>query len=295
MLKYYSGCISCSENNESNIEGDSFNYTTEILEQEDDHLKILIVYKINESIIEMTVLYTLLWDYVKIMNDRNKTGLFFSIEFFSEALYMKIYRLMYLVQTKEYIMTVDTDLFPLNSEYYNSSSTVVTFEFIGGKEITSLEIIEFNTPVSLSQHYSLLGRISNRLAHSYKRSGDKNLRQLTKAYRIMKRELLHIALLVKTQLSEYDLLIFNASALLSDVCGDPICITICNWIHLLGCSGSLGLVCTLTCSVICAPTGFGFPWCLVLCTFTCSAIGGAICTILGIYGNIGCGNICCMI
>ena len=122
----------------------------------------------------------------------------------------------FLVQDVDYNLTLYTLLTPLNSENYNVSSTIMSYEPADKSEILSMEFVEFNFSPKLSEMYTILGKVAKKIGNVYKKSEDDTLKQLAKAYYTMEEEAKSLSKLVKTQLPEYDYQILENYAMLKD-------------------------------------------------------------------------------
>jgi hypothetical protein len=164
----------------------------------------------------VTVSNTLLWSYKEFTDEVNRTASFISTEITTEDVSTQFYSLIYLVQHVEYNLTVYTNFVPLDSEAYNSSFTVINYAPAGKSELTSLELVEFNTSVTLSQQFAILGKVAKEIGKVYEKSGDETLGQLAQGYYIMEGEAKYLSKLVEKQLQEYDREILESSAVLMD-------------------------------------------------------------------------------
>jgi len=308
LLLYQTGCSSCTDNQESCTsctdnqecpdDSESITITSTVLEQDENHIVILLIYEFDGTIYEFTIVNTLLWSYNEITNEINRTAYFNSIEITTDDMYIQFYQLYYLVQHEEYNLTLSTRLTPLNSETYNSSYTILSYIPTSGESITSMEIVKFNSPVKLSQQYGILGKVSKEMAKIYEESEDVSLVQLAQNYFIIEDEAEFLSKLVEKQLSEYNMQILESSAILTDVAGDPICLFICGIAIAEGCGLGLTLICWIACSAWCAPSAPvppAYASCNLICTLICAGIAHAICYIIGFYGSTDCWTICAMI
>ena len=116
----------------------------------------------------------------------------------------QFYSLSYHVQHEKYNLTLYTNLVPLNSETYNSSFTIMNYAPAGKSGLTSLEFVEFNSSVTLSQQYAILGKVAKEIGKVYEKSGDETLAQLAQGYYTMEEEAKHLSKLVEKQLPEYN-------------------------------------------------------------------------------------------
>ncbi|GAI03339.1 unnamed protein product, partial [marine sediment metagenome] len=141
----------------------------------------------------------------------------------------------------------------LNSENYNVSSTIMSYEPADKSEVLSIEFVEFDFSANLSEMYSILGKVANKIGNIYKKSEDDMLKQLAKAYNTMEEEAKSLSELVKKQLSEYDKPINICIAMLRD-----------DYLSCLLCEIACGIAIVGGCLAACY---FFFPMC-----FYCFAI-----------------------
>jgi len=217
FLLYYKGCSTCTENQECPIESESISITSETLEQGEDQIVILKKYEFNGTVYEFIHTYTILWSYNKFTGKINKSAYFISTEITSENFYLQYYLLEYVIYHKNYNLTIYTHLEPLNSEIYHSSFTYIKYTPANGKAITSMEFVQFNMSVILSQQYDILADIAEEMAEIYKKSEDLDLMELYYGYTNMGEGIRSLSELVKEQLGEYDYQIVESYAVLTDV------------------------------------------------------------------------------
>jgi len=216
FLLYYKGCSSCTENQECPIENESISVTSEILEQGEDQIIILNKYEFNGTVYESIHTHTILWSYDKFTSYYNKSAYLISIEITRENYYFQYYLLEYVIYHKNYNLTISTYLEPLNSEIYNSSFTYIKYTPANGKAITSMEFVQFNMSVILSQQYDFLADIAEEMAEIYKKSEDLDLMELYYSYTNMGEGIRSLSELVKEQLGEYDYQILESNVVLKD-------------------------------------------------------------------------------
>lgn len=210
------GCQSCGQNQTCQNNNITPNITITTLEQNETYTVTLVTYEVNDTAYEVTIAQTLLWNYSETSDEINRTAKFISTEITAEDIFLQFYSLSYLVQHEKYNLTLYTTLTPLDSETYNSSFTVMNYAPAGKSELTSLEFVEFNSSVTLSQQYAILGKVAKEVGKVYEKSEDETLAQLAQGYYTMQEEAKHLAKLVEKQLAEYDREILSARALISD-------------------------------------------------------------------------------
>jgi len=260
-LLVQTGCTSCTQNSTCPSNGESVNVTSTVLEQNETHTIILFTIETNDTVFEQILTRTLLWNYSDNTSTANKTASFTLTEIATENTTTQFYTLSYVVQHMEYNLTIATELMPLNTETYNTSSTIMNYRPAGESEVTSLELLEFNDPVTLSQLYTALEKAAKKLGKVYSKSEDPTLAQLAPNYYDMEKEAKNLSWLVNKQLQEYDLVILHSIASIKDS----------------DCVMSAGMICTglttILCAIIAAPCGFLY----LLCFAGCLAGFGAFC------------------
>jgi len=221
LLLLQTGCIPCAQNQTCPSCNEPTDIQSTVLEQEENHTVILLTYKVNGTTFEVTIAWTVLWSYNELTDQANRTTRFISTEITAEDTSTQFYRVSYMVQHVEYNLTLYTNLAPLNAETYNSSFTIMNYAPAGKSEVTSLEFVEFNSSVTLSQQYAILGKVAKEIGKVYEKSGDENLTQLAQSYYTMEEEAKYLSKLVEKQLTEYDLQILQSSAVLIDMLPIP--------------------------------------------------------------------------
>ena len=245
------------------------NVEVTLLAQDETRTVLLVRYEVDGSTFEIEIARTLLRSYTELTDKLNRTASFISTEITAEDnTYMQSYSLSYLAQHEDYNLTIDTFLEPLNSETYNSSFTIMNYAPAGKSEITSLEFVEFNSSVTLSQKYAVLGKVAKEIGKVYEKSGDETLMQLAEGYYTMEEEAKGLSKLVNKQLQEYNREILQSSALILDVSCTDACSIACGIIG--------GAVCVAGCAVLCG----GNPLCIPLCAIACGGAWGTACGFL---------------
>lgn len=267
LLLHQTGCISCAQNQTCPSGNEPINVTSTVLEENGSHTVVLLTYEVNGTTFEATIANTLLWSYEELTDEVNRTVSFVSTEITADEASTQFYSLSYLAQHEEYNLTVGTMLTPLNSETYNTSFTIMNYAPAGKSELTSFEFVEFNSSVTLSQQYAILGKVAKEIGKVYEKSGNETLAQLAKGYYIMAEDSKGLSKLVEKELQEYDMEILRSSAVLMDAC------TFDCWAPIfLDCFGTLDYV-TLTCLFGCAvgslACGPFYPACLWGCADVC--------------------------
>ncbi len=190
------------------------NITTIGLEQNETHTVTLVTYEVNGTLYEITIAQTLLWSYNKTTDKMKRTVKLLSAEVTAQGISMQVYSLNYSVHNDEYRMTLLTTLTPSNSEAYDSSYTIINYASTYKSELRSLEFVEFNTHVTLSQHYVILGEVAEKIAKVYEKTEAEMLVNLAQCYYTIKEEAKYLSRLVGKQLQEYNKEILKSYAIL---------------------------------------------------------------------------------
>ena len=173
-------------------------------------------YEFNNSVFDYVIAVTYLWNYTEVTDRANRTASFISTEITGQDSSSQFYSLRYVVQHADYNLVLDTALSPLDSDTYNSSSTVVRYVPVGEAEAVSLEFIEFETSSTLSKLYENLGRVVKNIGDVYDTSDDENLKWLARNYYRMDDEITDLSNFVRIQLRDYNWRILRSNAVLID-------------------------------------------------------------------------------
>jgi hypothetical protein len=205
------GCQSC---------GQTYNniaVNTTILYQNETYVLTKITYTVNDTVYELLFEHAILYKYSEISSGVNKTLEFTLTKVSGEGTLLQTYSLIYTVQQREYTLDIMTRLIPLDSQTYNSSFTLVRYIPVGQNETWSLEFVEFNMTVTLSQLYSVLSTVAELMSNLYGYYGneDEKFMKLSIAYNMIKMELEELLTIVEGRLQEYNKPIIKSYAVLS--------------------------------------------------------------------------------
>lgn len=294
LLLHQTGPTSCEQNQTCPNCSKPLNITSTVLEQEDNYTKILLAYEINSTTFEITIAKTLLLSYTERAYNANRTLDFVFTEIATQSSIMQFYSLSYVVHHLEYNLTVYTTLSPLDSETCNSSFTILNCATAEKPEFPSLEFVDINSTLTLSQLYSVLGKVAKEIGKGYEKSGDESLTSVAQAYYDMKEEARHLSKLVEEQLTQYDLeILYSSGVLIDGPLGPPL---------LDGGGGGAspptpppegcGIACCLACQILCYAFLGGV--CIAVCILTVG-VGCMICDFLALYpelAGLGCDVFC---
>jgi rhodanese-related sulfurtransferase len=223
------GCASSSET----VDVDKI-----VIEQGEDYTITLITYSTENTIFEVTQNKSLLWSYEESTATDNTTVQFISTELTMNGESIHFYELRYFVQHQNYHLSLHTSLTPLNEDTYNSSLTIVNYAPTGKSDITSVELVEYNSPVTLSKLYASLGKVARSLSKVYQKSVDDTIEQLAERYSIMGQKITRLSDIVKQDLPEYNGIILNNTAgLVDDFWSCLACFVPIAGLCYLGCAG----------------------------------------------------------
>ncbi len=294
LLLRQTGCIPCAQNQTCPSGNGPPDIQFTVLEEEENHTVTLLSYEVNGTKFEVTIARTLLWSYNEFTDEINRTASLMSIGITAEDTSMQFYRLSYHVQHEKYNLTLYTNLASLNAETYNSSFTIMNYAPAGNSEVTSLELVEVNSPVTLSQLYAVLGKVAKEIEKVYEKSWNESLTFLTQAYYTMKEEAKYLSKLVEKQLTQYNHKILYSSAVLMDMWipngpspPPPTCTFECWFGKFVSCIGAVVptdmAYCILGCLMGCLPSlllGPAYAVCIWSCIEIVCALSLTIDTVL---------------
>lgn len=244
FLLYQATCTTCQEPcSDNHSQPDVPDVVITILEDTENHTAVLLTFDVNGSTIEINVEKTLLWSQSKTTSRGNKTVTLVSFEIYNENNTVGFYQLKDVVEHEDYILTVETVMAHNSAGDYSNALTNMSYTPTIDKGLASYEQVVFNSSVTLSQHYTILGDVASNLARIYQRSENHTVRQMSDSYHTMAREARYMSNLVQTQLYEYDEVIESSVALLSDDI----------WSCLL-CAGTCVAGYTIACAACCGAT-----------------------------------------
>jgi rhodanese-related sulfurtransferase len=257
-----SPCTTCGQNNSPN-DGILQNLDFEMIDQTENFTQAHIIFDYNDTTFDNTVSITTLWKYIDSDELSNITATLTSINSVG-SLSSQYYQLQYQIQDYRYNFSVITNLEPLGTNGYNASSTIVKFLPIGKTQMQSVELVDFTSPVTLSQLYSSLELASKRIAANYQSEGGKykdgTLTNLAESYRQMAKGLKDLSKIVKLELQDYDKeILHNSVVLTDDACFD--CQFACSIVLGLLQAGHDVLAVQLVCLFLVAAAGIGFVIC----------------------------------
>jgi hypothetical protein len=263
----------------------SVNASTVILFQNSTYILIKRIVSYGNTLVEIVVSGKLLWQWTKSDEKENRSAYLYQVEIASANTTLHYYMLTYSVRALDYNLTIATQLIPANESFYNYSFTYVVY-VPKEKRVVSLEIVKFNTSVTLSQLYQALSRVAKELRHIYQTSSNTTIRSLKDGYLTIEKELNNLARLVEKELPQYNKPVIYSIAIIND---DWFSCSLCNLLAgavcmLLG-QMAVSAVCPTACAMVCAI--FVAQWwlamiCGVVCGPTCSALVQAIIQI-GVY------------
>ena len=208
------GC-GCSQNQGCPTTIMPTNMQITVLQQDETYSVILLTYEVDGTTFEVTVTTTLLWSYNELTDQANKTARFISTEIVTQDGSWQFYSLGYAVQHVEYRLVLFTRLISLTTETYGSSFTMMNYA-PANKTNLSLEFVEFNSSVKLSQQYAILGKVAKEIGKLYEKSGDPTLAKLAEGYYTMSAEGKYLSKLVENHLRIYNREILQSRAILMD-------------------------------------------------------------------------------
>jgi hypothetical protein len=263
----------------------SVNASTVILFQNSTYILIKRIVSYRNKSVEVIASGKLLWQWVKSGGKENRSAYLYQVELVSANRTLHYYMLTYSVRALDYNLTIATQLIPANENFYNYSFTYVVY-MPKEKRVVSLEIVKFNTSVTLSQLYQALSRVAKELRQIYQTSSNTTIRSLKDGYLTIEKELNNLAKLVEKELPQYNKPVIHSTAIITD---DWFSCSLCNLLAgavcLLLSQMAVSAVCPPACAMVCAI--FVAQWwlamiCGVVCGSTCTALVQTIIQI-GVY------------
>ncbi|MFA5571495.1 MAG: rhodanese-like domain-containing protein [Candidatus Bathyarchaeia archaeon] len=269
------GCTSCSNQSQScpDEAGEIIDIQSTIIDEGEDYIVILVTYEHDGELYEFTLTKNLLWSYRHSSPNAYKTANFTMTEMTNGNVSIQFFEMKYMVEHRDYNLTIATSLTPLDSETYNRSSTIINYVPAGKAEIISFETVEFNSPVTLSELYDALANVARKIGQGYMRDGartdDAELRQLGHNYYEMARETSSFSRLAERQLQQYDRVIYNNTAILMDECSFDCWAS--GFVSCFGPLDSVMLGCLFGCAVASIACGPLWSACFAACGTVCTA------------------------
>jgi rhodanese-related sulfurtransferase len=238
-LLYTTNCTTCQTQSETCSTGTPLNSNDTIIEQDGNHTLILTTIEINGTIQEYLTEKTLLWQQNETSIGLNRTMALTAITTTSQNITAQAYSIYDQVEHNDYTITISTLLNSLDETTYNQSTTHMEYMPTGSKRITTVEIVDFNASITLSQLFNNLGVATDELGNVYAASEDSCLSVFAERYYILANEAYLFSHTVETQLSSYDKPILVNNALIEDGFWCDWCPVWCPGLIVLGC----GLAC----------------------------------------------------
>jgi len=180
-----------------------------VIQQDSNQTRMTLSYLLNGETYEVTIVRTLMWNYIEVGEDFNRTAILTYTESMTEDSSFKFYQLRYQVKHTDSVFVASTLLIPVDSRTYGSAFTSIMYIPVEKSKITTLEIVDFNTSALLSQQYLVYGKVANKIGKAYEKSDDEMLVQFGERYQNIEKESKTLSRLIRTQLDEYDKLTQN--------------------------------------------------------------------------------------
>jgi len=216
----------CPVENRTCCSGEAFSFERVVLERSENYAVTLFSIENGENKFEATITRTRLWNYIKTQKEANVTiSLTETSTVVSEDLTASARELAYIIQYQEYTVRGVSLLSPSqDSAAYQTCFSIMNYIPANKTEILSLEMVQFNATVTLSQHYAILSEVAKEMRKIYKHSQNQTFNELVNAYHAMEKEAKQISKLIEKQLPNYDYEILKSVAILRDPVGcDPAC------------------------------------------------------------------------
>jgi rhodanese-related sulfurtransferase len=210
---YDCGCECTNENNNPNL-FEEIDY--EIVQESLNNKEIAMTYKIDDKFYETSIKISTLFSLESESKGIKRYYEIISYEISTDDNIRKFYIIKSSVIHKEYSLSISTMLTYSNLDYYDKSDNLVIFTSEGKSDTLTLELININKMITLSQQYKIIGKIAKKLANVYKKSEDIELRSFFHNYRIISKQLNDLSQFVREYHNDYDKLILESAATIID-------------------------------------------------------------------------------
>ncbi len=207
-------CSSCTQDQGCSSANVSPNVNYTVLEQSENRTVVFITLEFNGTTYEATTVTDLIWSHEELVDGVNRTAKLGSLEITMGEMTFQFYRLIFTVQHAEYNLTLYTLLMSLNNEIYNGSITFLNYTPAGKSGLVSLEFVNFDSSVTLSQQCHALGKVAKEVGKLYEKNAA--FAVLAERYNTIDVEAKRLAVLVEQQLQGYDKVILKSKAIMMD-------------------------------------------------------------------------------
>jgi rhodanese-related sulfurtransferase len=208
-------CEPCMQSQASTA-GVPSNIVHTILEQDETQIISFLEYELDGTITQTLATTEILWIESTLQGTTNRTAILSSIEQITGDTTTHTLSLDYVIVAPSYNMTIFTTLVPCATDSYHMGAIGVSYIPAIGSSRSSLEYIDFEVPMTLSQSYKALSSVADQIGKEYKKSSDPTLKQFADRYQTIATELNSFSDLVKKDLASYDKEVEIVTAVISD-------------------------------------------------------------------------------
>jgi len=286
LIGLQGNCSSCNGNcNGSIFTENPENVNTKILVENDTYVVLLLSYDLKGVYHEALITYITRWINKEQSSEVNRTIKFSTIEIVGQNFSISYDSLIYLAEYKEFTLRLYSEFVPFENGYSHSFTYI---SVINNGTVLSEEFLEMKIPVKLSELYTVLGIISEKMSKIYgdylKKSNETKFRTLIIGYQQMKIECFKLSKVIQRNIPEYDLEISQSHAILSDppwwICAGAS--FVCGFLigYLVTCAvaaaftGGAALVACIGSVLAAVGAGLGI---LTTCTTLCCCLGYSVC------------------
>jgi hypothetical protein len=228
-LLYTADCIPCQGLLDSgSTNTPSITIDDEIIQQNEDYEFTHTTIGIDGTIREFDTSNTLIWQQNEVAPNFKRAMSLTSITAVSlDGKTLQAYRLYVQVQHEDYIITINTMLEILDETTYSQSNTFMEYIPTGSKPITTVELVDFTTAVTLSDLFQSLAEVADDLGYVYEISKDDSLKVFAERYYTLADEAQLLSHTVTMQLSSYDKPILVNTAVIADASKSDWCEPLC--------------------------------------------------------------------
>ncbi|MBX5326914.1 hypothetical protein HM002_04255, partial [Candidatus Bathyarchaeota archaeon A05DMB-4] len=278
----------CPVENRTCCSGEASSFERVVLERGESYVVTLLSIENGENVFEATVTRTRLWKHAEVKGKLNLTLSLTETTMVSGGSSGGSRELAYIIEYADYtVRGVSIMSLSKGSKIYETCFSIMNYIPANKKEVISLEIVQFNATVTLSQHYAILSEVAKEMRKIYKHSQNQTFSELVDAYHAMEKEAKQISKTIEKQLPNYNHEILQSIAILTDPAGCNVACCMAEGLMSLEveplCGGGwLPPTPPSTCTVECWGNNFmtcygTVSWATIACLFGCA------------LASIGCG------
>jgi rhodanese-related sulfurtransferase len=207
----------CPEGDINDLQSDTeISVEINVLEENGTYKEVLIEYEIDDVSYETLMKRTLLFSSESHSNEANKYYELYYYEISTLDYDRRFYLLSYQNENTYYNLSITSILTPSDSDFYENVETVIIYQPKDKSVITTIDLIEINKNIRLSEYYQDIGKAAKKLVIEYRKSEDDILKKFSKNYQNINQEMKEFSDFIKKALYEYDLYIESGYGVILD-------------------------------------------------------------------------------